>query len=409
MAEMSESKRFLQATWQIMEQLLEVDNLEDALSGSLDLIIGNINSEAGAIWLLDKKSGRLNAVFHKGPVNLDGVTIEYGPGIESLVIQTGQSAIIQNTEEDPSYEGSVFEERGFAVKSLLAVPLKNFQETIGCIELVNQTDGTQFDEEELKLCERMASLAAITIEEKGFVVNESEGREVILSLRNVVKDYVTPDNTVRVLKGINLDVYRGELLVVLGESGCGKSTMMNIIGGMNELTEGTFLVEGKDYSHPSEKELTDYRRNTIGFIFQSFNLMPNLTALENVRFIAEICQNPISPEDALSQVGLLDRANNFPAQMSGGQQQRVAIARALVKRPKLILADEPPAALDHDTSIEVLTAIERVVRENQTTVVMITHNPEIGKMADRVVRLKGGRVFSIRRNLHRQEARELEW
>ncbi len=234
-------------------------------------------------------------------------------------------------------------------------------------------------------------------------------RKVIVSLRGVTKEFTSGDRLIRILRGIDLDIYEHEFLVILGESGCGKSTMMNIIGGMDFLTEGELIVEGEDYSHPNEDDLVEFRRNYVGFVFQSYNLMPNLTALENVSFIAEISKDPISASDAIEKVGLTDRANNYPSQMSGGQQQRVSIARALVKNPTLILADEPTAALDYDTSIEVLTVIEDVVRQQGKTVVMITHNDEIAKMADRVVRLKDGKVSATRVNLHPLSAKELIW
>ncbi len=243
----------------------------------------------------------------------------------------------------------------------------------------------------------------------GRSVEKAEDKKTLISLRGVVKEYGNGDHILRVLKGIDLDIYEHEFLVVLGESGCGKSTMMNIVGGMDFMTEGSLIVEGKDFSKPTEKELTAYRRNYIGFIFQSYNLMPNLTALENVRFIAEISQNPISPEEAIAKVGLSERAGNYPSEMSGGQQQRVSIARALVKNPTLIIADEPTAALDFSTSIEVLSVIEDVVRVQGKTVCMITHNEEIAKMADRVVRLKDGMVSAIRVNLHPLSAKELLW
>ena len=185
--------------------------------------------------------------------------------------------------------------------------------------------------------------------------------------------------------------------------------MLNIIGGMDFLSEGEFFVEGMDCSHLNEKELTAYRRDYIGFIFQSYNLMPNLTALENVRFIAELVDDPMPSEEAIAQVKLTDRSRNYPGQMSGGQQQRVSIARAIVKKPKLILADEPTAALDYQTSIEVLTVIENVVRTQGTTVLMVTHNREIAKMADRVIELKDGKVSSIRTNMYPLHAQDLTW
>ena len=197
--------------------------------------------------------------------------------------------------------------------------------------------------------------------------------------------------------------------MVLGESGCGKSTMMNIIGGMDFLTEGELTIEGKDFSRPSDKDLTQYRRDYVGFIFQSYNLMPNLTALENIQFISEISKDPIDSEEALNMVGLLEKGGNFPAQMSGGQQQRVSIARAIVKNPKLILADEPTAALDFQTGQEVLQVMEKIVKERGTTVVMITHNAEIAKMADRVIKLRSGKIANIKKNVHPLSASEIEW
>ena len=403
------NKRFIKATWQIMEKLLNEDDLTEALSGSLEIILKVLNSEAGALWFLDGKKERLLPIYHVGPCDVSGFSIENGTGIEGTVVQTGKSIRIENAESDPRFDGTLFDDLGLRVKTMLCVPLTASGETHGCIQIINKQDGSSYDEEELRLAERMASLAAMTIEEKGLLPVADADREVLISLRNVIKEFNNAGTVSRVLKGINLDVYKGEFLVVLGESGCGKSTMMNIIGGMDYLTDGQLLVEGRDYSRPTDKELTEYRRHYIGFIFQSYNLMPNLSALENVRFIAEISGDPMPPKEALERVGLAEKGGSYPAQMSGGQQQRVSIARAIVKNPKLILADEPTAALDYETSIEVLQTIEEIVREKQTTVIMLTPNPAIGKMADRVVKLRSGRVFSIRTNAHPLKAAELEW
>ena len=202
---------------------------------------------------------------------------------------------------------------------------------------------------------------------------------------------------------------KNEFVVVLGESGCGKSTMVNIIAGMDFLTDGELRIEGKDFSHPSDKELTKFRREYLGFVFQSYNLMPNLTAQENVQFIADIAPSPMEAAAAIERVGLTDRADNYPSMLSGGQQQRVAIARAIVKNPHVIFADEPTAALDYQTSIEVLSVFEEIINTQGATVVMITHNPEIAKMANRVVKLKNGKVSSIKINLHPLHASELVW
>ena len=235
------------------------------------------------------------------------------------------------------------------------------------------------------------------------------GETPMISLREVTREFTSGDNVIKVLKGIDLDIYSSEFLVVLGESGCGKTTMMNIVGGMDTMTSGTMLLNGEDFSHPSKKQLKDYRRNYIGYIFQSYNLMPNLSALENLQFIAEISEDPRDPEAMLDLVGLSQRAGNFPSMMSGGQQQRVSIARALTKNPKLILADEPTAALDYETSIEVLSIVEKIVKEEHKTVVMITHNPEIAKMANRVVKVRGGKIDDIEVNENPCKATDLVW
>ncbi len=406
---MAEEKRFTRATWQIMEQLLEVDNLEDALSGSLDTIVRTLNSEAGAIWMLDPKTDRLSPLFHIGPADISNITVENGLGLEGIVTKTGKSVIVEDAANDPRFDGTVFDDNGLVTKTMICVPLNNLHDVIGCVQIVNKQDGSLYDAEELRLCERMASLAAITIDEKGLLVDLGEKKEPLAVLKNVTKEFPSGDGVNRVLKGVNLEIYKNEFVVVLGESGCGKSTMMNIVGGMDFLTDGTLLIEGKDFSHPTDEELTRYRREYVGFIFQAYNLMPNLTALENVQFIAELVDDPMPSEEAIEKVGLKDRADNYPGQMSGGQQQRVSIARAIVKRPRLILADEPTAALDYATSIEVLRVIEDIVKNQGATVMMVTHNPEIAKMADRVVKVRSGRIASIKKNMHPLHAEELVW
>lgn len=406
---MAEEKRFAKATWQIMEQLLEVDNLEDALSGSLEIIVKTLNSEAGAIWFLDTKTDRLSPLFHIGPADISNITVENGLGLEGIVTKTGKSIIVEDTANDPRFDGTVFDDNGLVTKTMICVPLNNLHDIIGCVQVVNKKDGSLYDAEELQLCERMASLAAITIDEKGLLVDLGEKKEVLAVLKDVTKEFQTGDTVLQVLKGINLELYKNEFVVVLGESGCGKSTMMNIIGGMDFLTGGTLLIEGQDFSHLSDTELTKYRREYIGFIFQAYHLMPNLTAQENVEFIAELVDDPMPAEEAIAKVKLTERANNYPGQMSGGQQQRVSIACAIVKRPKLILADEPTAALDYATSIEVLSVIEDIVKNQGTTVMMVTHNPEIAKMADRVVKVRNGKIALIKKNMHPLHAEELVW
>ncbi|MBP5269551.1 MAG: ATP-binding cassette domain-containing protein [Clostridia bacterium] len=406
---MAEEKRFAMATWRIMEALLETDNLEEALSGSLEIIVDELGGEAGAIWLLDGKTDNISPVFHVGPADISGVTVENGTGIEGIVTKTGKPVLLEDASRDPRFEGTAFDDQGFAVRSMICVPLNNLHEVIGCVQIVNKKDGGYFDDEELKLCERMAALAAITIEEKGLAVDQGEKKEVLAVLKNITKEYPSGDGVLQVLKGINLEIFKNEFVVVLGESGCGKSTLMNIVGGIDTMTGGELIVDGKDFSRMTEDELTEYRRRKIGFIFQAYNLMPNLTALENVQLIAELADGSMPPEEAIDKVRLSDRKDNFPSQLSGGQQQRVSIARAIVKRPALILADEPTAALDHATGIEVLSVIEDIVRRDGASVLMVTHNSEIAKMANRVIKMRNGKVSSIRVNRNPLHAEELVW
>ncbi len=406
---MVKDEKYRKALWNIMTKLLQVDSIDEALSGSLEAVVEEMDSEAGAIWMLDKNKNILHPVFHIGPVDLSNVAVENGVGIEGVVTQTEQSVIISDTMNDPRYVGNIFDDLGMKTESLICVPLKNLDNTFGCIHIINRRDGKKYSDTDMALCEQMAAVAAMTIEEKGFALDVPEEKEVMVSLRDVRREFESGDQTIKVLNGINLDIYKNEFVVVLGESGCGKTTMMNIIGGMDGLTSGQLFIEGEDFSHPSEQELTDYRRHYVGFIFQAYNLMPNLTAKENVEFIADISDDPMDPKEAIELVGLAERSNNYPSKLSGGQQQRVSIARAIVKNPKIILADEPTAALDFKTGQEVLVVLENVIKTCGTTIVMVTHNVEIAKMANRVVKLRGGKISSIKTNINPLSAKEISW
>ena len=406
---MKKDDDYNKALMTIMTRLLQIDNIDEALSSALEAIVEVMGSEAGAIWMLDDKKGILHPVFYIGPIDLSNITVENGVGIEGVVTETEKAIMIEDTLNDPRYVGNIFDDQGMRTESLICVPLKADNKTLGCIHIINRHDGGKYTEKNLTLAEQMAALAAMTIEEKGLTLEIPEEKEVMISLRNVTREFESGEQTIKVLNGINLDIYKNEFVVILGESGCGKSTMMNIIGGMDGLTSGQLIIEGKDYSHPTEQDMTEYRRHYVGFIFQSYNLMPNLTAKENVEFIADVSEDPMDPEKAIELVGLSERANNFPAKLSGGQQQRVSIARAIVKNPKIILADEPTAALDFKTGQDVLVVLENVIKSCGTTIVMVTHNVEIAKMANRVVKLRGGKISSIKTNLEPLPAREIVW
>lgn len=231
----------------------------------------------------------------------------------------------------------------------------------------------------------------------------------VFQTRGLTKIYKMGEVEVPALRGIDLDLYSGELMVLLGASGSGKSTLLNILGGLDVPTAGTVRFLDHDLTNATDADLTRYRREHVGFVFQFYNLIPSLTAIENVALVTDIAENPMEPADALALVGLSDRANHFPAQMSGGEQQRVAIARAIAKRPDVLLCDEPTGALDYETGKLVLNAIDRINRELGTTTAVITHNVAIAGMADRVVRMTSGRISDDRRNERRISAGDLSW
>jgi putative ABC transport system ATP-binding protein len=231
----------------------------------------------------------------------------------------------------------------------------------------------------------------------------------VFEARGVTKVYEMGDVRVHALRGVDIDLYSGELVVLLGPSGSGKSTLLNILGGLDTATDGTVLYRGDDLTRADDRALTEYRRHHVGFVFQFYNLIPSLTARENVAIVTEIAREPMTPQEALSLVGLGERLDHFPAQLSGGEQQRVAIARAIAKRPAVLLCDEPTGALDSQTGVVVLEALERVNRELGTTTAIITHNVAQSRMADRVIRLSDGRITSVEANTEKVPAAELSW
>jgi len=231
----------------------------------------------------------------------------------------------------------------------------------------------------------------------------------VFATKGLTKVYDMGEVQVHALRGIDMELYAGELVVFLGASGSGKSTLLNILGGLDTATDGTVMYHDNELTQATDKELTQYRRDHVGFVFQFYNLIPSLTARENVAIVTEIARSPMSPDEALEMVELGDRMDHFPAQLSGGQQQRVAIARAIAKRPSVLLCDEPTGALDSTTGIVVLEAIDRVNRELNTTTAVITHNADIASMADRIIYLSDGLISNIEINKTKVSPKELHW
>ena len=230
-----------------------------------------------------------------------------------------------------------------------------------------------------------------------------------VEFQNVSKIYTMGNNKIHAADGVTFSIKEGEFCVIVGPSGAGKTTVLNMLGGMDQVTGGKIFVDGVEVSAFNERKLTDYRRYDVGFVFQFYNLIQNLTARENVEIASEICRNPLDADETLKNVGLADRMNNFPAQLSGGEQQRVSIARAIAKNPKLLLCDEPTGALDYETGKAILKLLHDVCRNNKKTVIVITHNQAITQMADRVIHIKNGKVSSEEINEHPADVSVIEW
>ena len=230
-----------------------------------------------------------------------------------------------------------------------------------------------------------------------------------IEFNHVVKEYTAGETKIRALDDANFAVEKGELAVILGSSGAGKTTALNILGGMDTPTSGQILIDGRDISQYKKKQLTAYRRTDIGFVFQFYSLVPNLTALENVELAAQVCKDSLDASETLDKVGLSERKGNFPSQLSGGEQQRVSIARALAKNPKLLLCDEPTGALDYNTGKQILQLLQDTCRKENITVILITHNSALAPMADRLIRFKSGKVVEITRNENPTPIADIEW
>ncbi len=230
-----------------------------------------------------------------------------------------------------------------------------------------------------------------------------------VKLQDITKIYKMGEVEIRAADNINFSISKGEFVVIVGPSGAGKTTVLNILGGMDTATSGTLLVDGNEITAYNAKQLTGYRREDIGFVFQFYNLVPNLTALENVELALQICRDPLDAKEVLEEVGLGERLDNFPAQLSGGEQQRVSIARALAKNPKLLLCDEPTGALDYNTGKAILKLLQNMCRERGMTVIVITHNQAIAPMADRLIHIKNGRVSQMEMNANPMSIDDIEW
>ena len=393
---------------EVQSAISKSTTLEEGLQNSLNIIIKECNVDYAVVWYEDVKGDSvLHPYYWICPIDFTNKAHPRNEGSVGRVYvsQTSERYLEYKPNDDPFTDKDF---SGVSIGSMVCVPLSNKYDKLGCVQFVKEKGESRFSEADAEVFEMLTTLIAVGIEENVHLSVEQKDQNIIISASDIVKEFKNGENTSRVLKGVNLNIYEGEFVALLGESGCGKSTLLNIIGGLDRATSGTFTFMGKDMTKVSEKELTEYRRDNIGFIFQSYNLMPNLNAKQNIDLIAELMDDAYDSKEALKLVGLDTKGKSYPSQLSGGQQQRISIARALVKKPKIIMADEPTAALDYDTSIVVLKALDKV-RELGSTLIMVTHNEEITRMADRVVRFRNGKMYEVKVNKHPCKAEDLVW
>ena len=403
-----EMLKYFKIIGNIQSGVAKAKTIEEALHNGIDIVMKDCGVDYVAVWYEDVMGDSvLHPYYWISPVDLSFKTQRNNEGTVGRVYKTQKSELFLDYKKgDDSYTDENFS--GISIGSLVTVPLSNKYDKLGCVQFINSKGNKKFTNEDADIFELLSSFIAVGIDENLKLSKPESNKKVIISVKNIEKSFKNGEVITKVLKGVNMNVYEGEFVVLLGESGCGKSTLLNIIGGLDKADAGEFTFMGKDMSHASEDELTAYRRENIGFIFQSYNLMPNLNSKQNLDLIGELIKNPLDSKEALKLVGMEEKGHNYPSQLSGGQQQRVSIARALVKNPKIIMADEPTAALDYETSIVVLKALEKVARMG-TTLIMVTHNEEITKMADRVVRFRNGKMYEVTVNKHPVHAEELVW
>mgnify|MGYP003312489206 CR=1 FL=1 len=388
----------------IIASISKEETFDSAIKNSLKIITSQLNIDYAVLWYFSKEDNLIHPYYWICPFDLTSVSYEPGDGDIGNCYKNKKPVIrIDFDGELDAKLKNAF--GGTKISSVICTSFSSEELGDGCISYFKANE--KVDDEVAEVCQILTLYAEETIKEK-IPSKKWEQKPLLMNVQNITKDFKNGEIITKVLKGINFDVFNGEFLCFVGESGCGKSTLLNIIGGMDSPTSGSFTFNGVDYSKASEKELTDYRKNNIGFVFQNYNLMPNLTAKQNLDLIGELVKNPMNSEELLELVNLSDKADYYPSQLSGGQQQRVSIARALVKNPAIIMADEPTAALDYETSIEVLTALENVVK-NGTTLIMVTHNEEIAKMANRVIRFRNGKIYEVSINSNPLKAKELIW
>lgn len=399
--------RYIQAIGIINDEIGKADSLEDGIKRGLKCLYDFSKSDYAILWYLNEENRNIIHPFYwLGNIDLTNAKREFGVGVVGKVCRDEKSEyfIDYRAGDDNLLDADL---NHMNISSMLCVPFLNEDKVLGCIQLIYLGD-KKYDDVMSDIVEIMTMMISIKLKDDGWLNRNWIFNKVLFEIKNLRKSYKNGEEYIEVLKGINLNIYEGEFVVILGESGCGKSTLLNIIGGMISAEDGSVKFNGKEILGASKQELTEYRRESVGFIFQNYNLMPTLTVKQNIDFIGELVKSKVDSLELLKKVDLYDKRDVYPGKLSGGQQQRVSIARALAKGQPLILADEPTAALDYHTSIEILNLLSEV-RKDGKTLVMVTHNEEITKMADRVIRLRDGKIYEVSVVRNPVKADELVW
>lgn len=372
----------------LQKQIARVSSMREAIEEGLKTIRSSFPAEEMILWYADgEKGGPLRPYYWLGDRDFTAAHYDRASGMvgQAYTQQEAVRCLEYVAGSDPVTE-EIF--GGMAIRSMLCVPFADTHETLGCIQIIRTQEC--FTEEIADLIEIFAGMIAMAIEENELIPPQWHFDDIILRARDITKSFQNGETVTSVLKGINLDIYRGEFVVVLGESGCGKSTFLNIIGGLETADGGSFSYCGRELAKAGQEELTAYRRDHIGFVFQSYNLMPNLTAKQNLDLIGELVREPMDSMEALRLVGLENKSDNYPSQLSGGQQQRVSIARALAMKPDILFFDEPTSALDPELTGEILKVIRGLAAEKMTMVI-VTHEMMFARdVSDYLVFMDGG-------------------
>ena len=380
--------KYFQLIGEINNIINKAQTVDEAYKLSLKLLINKANATYATIWYKDDKD-ILRPYYSICPLDLTNISFNLNESILGDVYLNNKKIIINDYKNNKNKEVSnVY--KGIDVSSYICLPIISEDKNIGVLELISEKD--KFNDEEIEIIEMMPTIITLRVKSSNKFSNLWEKKEPLIIVNDIKKSFKNGDLITNVLKGINLNVYKGEFVVFLGESGCGKSTLLNIVGGMDVADSGYVVFNDLDLSKANEKELTSYRRNNIGFIFQSYNLMPNLNVEDNLRLIAELVSNPLDINEILKLVGLYEKRKNYPSQLSGGQQQRVSIARAIVNGPPLLIADEPTGNLDPKNSLEVMQILEQVNQRGITILVSTHDHTMVNYFKKRVITLDHGQI-----------------